>query len=143
MKSMDKNSIKIKLKEAIAMYIVLAEAKRYKTNGKGKSKFRKADNKPKSQPNDEKGGEKGGQDGQRRNDKKDYADVQRAFKRLGGPSMVDIMVMIGIPDDKTGTNRSLFRKKVLQKKNKDTGSYYQFDDEELDKVRAAIDSQKG
>jgi len=74
--------------------------------------------------------------------RKDYADVQRAFKRLGGPSMVDIMIMIGIPDDKVGTNRSLFRKKVLQKKNKDTGSYYQFDDEELDKVRAAIDSQK-
>ena len=136
---MDKNSIKIKLKEAIAMYVVLAEAK------KKSSKLRKLD---KRKLNKSKGGEDSEKDGehkssQNKTGKKDYADVQRAFKRLGGPSMVDIMVMIGTPDDKTGTNRSLFRKKVLQKKNKDTGSYYQFDDEELDKVRAAIDSQKG
>ena len=136
---MDKNSIKIKLKEAIAMYVVLAEAK------KKSSKLRKLD---KRKLNKSKGGEDSEKDGehkssQNKTGKKDYADVQRAFRRLGGPSMVDIMVMIGTPDDKTGTNRSLFRKKVLQKKNKDTGSYYQFDDEELDKVRAAIDSQKG
>jgi hypothetical protein len=139
MNSMDKNSIKIKLKEAIAMYVVLAEAK------KKSSKLRKLD---KRKLNKSKGGEDSEKDGehkssQNKTGKKDYADVQRAFRRLGGPSMVDIMVMIGTPDDKTGTNRSLFRKKVLQKKNKDTGSYYQFDDEELDKVRAAIDSQKG
>lgn len=134
---MDKNSIKIKLKEAIAMYVVLAEAKR-------NPKLRTSNKKFKAQQ----GGEDSEKDGEHKGSehktgKKDYADVQRAFRRLGGPSMVDIMVMTGIPDDKTGTNRSYFRKQVLQKKNKDTGSYYQFDDEQLDKVRAAIDSQSG
>lgn len=75
--------------------------------------------------------------------KKDYADVQRAFKRLGGPSMVDIMILaLGLPDDDKGVNRSLFRKKVKQVKNKDTGSIYQFDDEELTKVRTALGIKK-
>lgn len=75
--------------------------------------------------------------------KKDYADVQRAFKKLGGPSMVDIMILaLGIPDDEKGVNRSLFRKKVKQVKNKDTGSIYQFDDEELTKVRTALGIKK-
>lgn len=75
--------------------------------------------------------------------KKDYADVQRAFKRIGGPSMVDIMILaLGIPDDEKGVNRSLFRKKVKQVKNKETGSIYQFDDEELTKVRTALGIKK-
>jgi len=74
--------------------------------------------------------------------KKDYTDVRRAFEKLGGPSMVDVMILTGIPDDEKGVNRSLFRKKVKQIKNKDTGSYYQFDDEELNKVRAALDIKK-
>ena len=73
--------------------------------------------------------------------KKDYADVRRAFEKLGGPSMVDVMVLMGIPDDEKGTNRSLFRKKVKQIRNKETGSYYQFSDEELNRVRAALDIQ--
>jgi len=122
---MDKKDIKIKLQEAIGAYIMLHEAGGRLRKAKG-----------------EKSAEEKKKNAEAQNTKKDYADVQRAFKRLGGPSMVDIMVMIGISDDKVGTNRSLFRKKVLQKKNKDTGSYYQFSDEELDKVRAAIDSQK-
>lgn len=75
--------------------------------------------------------------------KKDYADVQRAFKKLGGPSMVDIMILaLNLPDDEKGVNRSLFRKKVKQVKNKETGSIYQFDDEELTKVRTAIGIKK-
>ena len=75
--------------------------------------------------------------------KKDYADVQRAFKKLGGPSMVDIMILaLGIPDDEKAVNRSLFRKKVKQIKNKETGSIYQFDDEELTKVRTALGIKK-
>lgn len=74
--------------------------------------------------------------------KKDYSDVRRAFEKIGGPSMVDVMILTGIPDDEKGVNRSLFRKKVKQIKNKDTGSYYQFDDEELNKVRAALDITK-
>lgn len=71
--------------------------------------------------------------------KKEYADVRRAFDRLGGPSMVDIMKLTGIEDDDKGVNRSLFRKKVKQIKNSDTGSYYQFDDQELARVRSALD----
>lgn len=71
--------------------------------------------------------------------KREYADVRRAFEKLGGPSMVDIMKLIGIEDDEKAVNRSLFRKKVKQIKNPDTGSYYQFDEDELAKVRAAID----
>lgn len=71
--------------------------------------------------------------------KREYADVKRAFEKLGGPSMVDIMKLVGIEDDDKGVNRSLFRKKVKQIRNKDTGSYYQFDEKELAAVRAAID----
>ena len=74
--------------------------------------------------------------------KKDYTDVRRSFEKLGGPSMVDVMKLTGTPDDKKGVNRSLFRKKVKQIKNKDTGSYYQFSDEELNQVRAALDIKK-
>ena len=77
-----------------------------------------------------------------RSGRKDYSDVRRAFEKIGGPSMVDVMILTGIPDDEKGVNRSLFRKKVKQIKNKDTGSYYQFDDEELNKVRAALDIAK-
>lgn len=125
---MDKKAIKIKLQEAIGAYISLQEF--HEKDNNLKQTRHKGSDEDKERHNQQKAG------------KKDYADVQRAFKRLGGPSMVDIMVMIGTPDDEVGTNRSLFRKKILQKKNKDTGSIYQFDDEELDKVRAAIDSQK-
>lgn len=74
--------------------------------------------------------------------KKDYTDVRRAFEKLGGPSMVDVMILTGIPDDEKGVNRSLFRKKVKQIKNKDTGSFYQFDGEELNQVRAALNIKK-
>ena len=71
--------------------------------------------------------------------KKTYSDVKNAFKKLGSPSMVDVMKITGTPDDEAGTNRSLFRKKVVQAKNKDNGSYYQFDDKELDAVRTALE----
>lgn len=75
--------------------------------------------------------------------KKDYSDVQREINKIGGPSMVDVMKLaLKIPDDESGTNRSLFRKKVEQIRNPDTGSYYQFDDEELAKVRAALTNRK-
>jgi hypothetical protein len=73
--------------------------------------------------------------------KKDYPDVRRAIEKLGGPSMVDVMKIMGTPNDEKGVNRSLFRKKVKQIKNKETGSIYQFDDAELPQVRAALDIQ--
>ena len=110
---MDKIEIRLKLKEALE----------FLTEEKEKSE------KPKGKEN--KQSEKSG--------KKSYSDVQRAFKKLGGPSMVDIMKLTGTEDDSKGVNRSLFGKKVHQDKNKDTGSYYQFDDTELDAVRTALD----
>lgn len=94
---------------------------------------RRDDDEPKKNNLNKKQGEGG---------KKDYTDVKRSFEKIGGPSMVDVMKLTGIPDDEKGVNRSLFRKKVKQIKNKDTGSYYQFSDEELNQVRAALDIQK-
>lgn len=105
---MNKNDIKLKVREAIDNLFPLVE----RIERKGGSEI---------------------------SGRKDYADVRRAFMKLGGPSMVDVMKMTGLEDDEGGTNRSLFRKKVKQIKNKETGSYYQFDDEELPKVRAALD----
>jgi hypothetical protein len=125
---MNKEEIKLKLKESISLF----EKKSKKSHS---NKSEDSDNK-----ND---GDKP-RHGEKKSSKheKEYAGVQRYFDELGSASMVDIMVMTGIEDDKTGTNRSLFRKKVKQIKNKDNGSIYQFSDEELDKVRAAIDSKK-
>jgi len=120
-------NIKMMVREALDELFNVDEVKR------GKSKKDKDDDEKmrplKKGPNKEGG-------------RKDYSDVRRAFEKLGGPSMVDVMVLTGIPDDEKGVNRSLFRKKVKQIKNKDTGSFYQFDDEELNKVRAALDIKK-
>jgi hypothetical protein len=117
---MNKNDIRIRLKEELEELFILSESE------KDEEKEDKEDNNKK---NPDKG-------------KKDYSDVRRAFEKLGGPSMVDVMKLTGIPDDEKGVNRSLFRKKVKQIKNKDTGSIYQFDNEELNGVRAALDIKK-
>lgn len=116
---MEKSQIKLLLKESLDKFFSMDE---------GDDK--KDTNKPnKNSTNQGEGG------------KRDYADVRRAFEKLGGPSMVDAMKLMGISDDEKGTNRSLFRKKVKQIKNNETGSYYQFSDEELNQVRAALDIQ--
>jgi hypothetical protein len=121
---MNNDYIKIRLKEALDELFDIDEAKRGKTpSDKDKDEKLKG---LKKGPNKERG-------------RKDYSDVRRAFEKLGGPSMVDVMKLTGTPDDEKGVNRSLFRKKVKQIKNKDTGSYYQFDNVELNKVRAALD----
>lgn len=124
---MNKNDIRIRLKEELNELFTILEAKRGKTPAE-KKKDEKLKGLKKG-PNKEAG-------------RKDYSDVRRAFEKLGGPSMVDVMKLTGIPDDEKGVNRSLFRKKVKQIKNKDTGSFYQFDDEELNRVRAALDIKK-
>jgi hypothetical protein len=124
---MNKSEIKIRLKEALDELFTINEAKKVKSQ--------------KDQDSDEKDKE-AGETGEKKSGKKDYTDVRRAFEKLGGPSMVDVMKLTGIKDDEKGVNRSLFRKKVKQIKNKDTGSYYQFDDEELNQVRAALDIKK-
>lgn len=119
---MNKGDIRIKLKEALDELFSISETEKDNDD----------DSERKNKNNDRPG--EGG--------KKDYTDVRRAFEKLGGPSMVDVMKLTGIKDDEKGVNRSLFRKKVKQIKNKDTGSYYQFDDEELNQVRAALDIKK-
>jgi hypothetical protein len=126
---MEKNVIKIKLREALDELFSVTEVghKDFERNP------RRDDDEPKKNNLNKKQGEGG---------KKDYTDVKRSFEKIGGPSMVDVMKLTGIPDDEKGVNRSLFRKKVKQIKNKDTGSYYQFSDEELNQVRAALDIQK-
>ena len=117
---MDKLDIKLKLRETLDELFSVDE-------GKYKRKKKKKDSDKKDSDKKERSG------------KRDYSDVRRAFEKLGGPSMVDVMILTGTPDDEKGVNRSLFRKKVKQIKNKDTGSYYQFDNVELNKVRAALD----
>ncbi len=126
---MKRNDIKLKLREALDELFGVAEA--------GHMDFKRNpardDDDPKPNNLNKKQGEGG---------RKDYTDVRRSFEKIGGPSMVDVMKLTGTPDDEKGVNRSLFRKKVKQIKNKDTGSYYQFSDEELNQVRAALDIQK-
>jgi hypothetical protein len=121
---MERNDIKTKLREGIERFINVKET--------SKSPEGQSDNSPEGK-HDVKQEPQG---------KKDYADVRRAFEKLGGPSMVDVMKLTGTEDDEKGVNRSLFRKKVKQIKNPDTGSFYQFDDKELASVRAALDIEK-
>ena len=120
-------NIKMMVREALDELFNVDEVKR------GKSEKDKDDDK-KMRPLKKGAHKEGG--------RRDYSDVRRAFEKLGGPSMVDVMILTGVPDDEKGVNRSLFRKKVKQIKNKDTGSFYQFDDEELNQVRAALDIKK-
>jgi hypothetical protein len=124
---MNKIGIKIRLHKAINEMFPIGEAN-------NDSQDRKNGNERNNQDDLNKHQGEGG--------KKDYSDVKHSFEKLGGPSMVDVMQLTGIPDDEKGVNRSLFRKKVKQIKNKDTGSYYQFDDEELNQVRSALDIKK-
>jgi len=123
---MNKKDIKIMLRESIDKFIKMNEAKGKSTKGNKKDDGDDDDDKSK----------------QNTGGKKDYSDVKRSFEKLGGPSMVDVMQLTGISDDEKGVNRSLFRKKVKQIKNKDTGSYYQFSDEELNQVRSALNIEK-
>ena len=68
--------------------------------------------------------------------KKDYSDLKSAMERPLAPTEVGLYTaMYGKkPDD---TDRSLFNKKLHQKKNEE-GAYYQFDDEELDRARTSL-----
>lgn len=72
--------------------------------------------------------------------KKDYTDIQNALdtdKNPTAPSQVGIMKSMGISDDEKGVNRSLFGKKLHQEKN-DEGGLYQFNDDELAKIRGIL-----
>jgi hypothetical protein len=75
--------------------------------------------------------------------KKDYSDIRNALNRdknPTAPTQVGVMKAIGLDDDEKGVNRSLFGKKLHQEKN-DDGGLYQFDDDELAKIRAVIDTR--
>lgn len=135
-KDMEKTQIKAKLKESLVEFFSMDETKKKSKKYVEKKKIDKRNAKDNDIRHDNDNSRNQSEGG-----KKDYADVRRAFEKLGGPSMVDVMKLMGISDDDKGTNRSLFRKKVKQIKNKDTGSYYQFSDEELNRVRAALDIQ--
>lgn len=123
---MDKNEIKIKLRESIDSYI--EEAKKKKKKKKKGSK--KEDEKSKEKKDSEERNEK--------NVRKDYSDIPNYFKKDLHIPMSRIMTKaLGIEDDEGGINRSLFRKKVYQEKN-DEGGLYQFDDDEIDRIRAVV-----
>jgi len=74
-----------------------------------------------------------------RNTKKDYADIRHALDKELAPSQVGLMKSaLGWEDDKDGTNRSLFGKMLHQETN-DEGSLYQFNDEQIARIRTALD----
>lgn len=81
------------------------------------------------------------EDEKKKNIKKDYADIQHAMDNTGNPTApTQVGVMkdaLGWEDDEAGTNRSLFGKMLHQELN-DEGSVYQFDDQQLAKVRASL-----
>jgi hypothetical protein len=134
---MDKSQIKIKLRESIVDILKsnkpVEEQQIDEKHHDATKSNRDNDHDISNLNNQKKGGDTG---------KKDYSDVKREFEKLGGPSMVDVMKLIGIKDDEKAVNRSLFRKKVKQIKNPDTGSIYQFDEKELSQVRSALDIKK-
>lgn len=136
---MEKSQIRAMLKESLDEFFSMEESKKQKKRSKKYLQRKKRDKRKRNDDDTKHDNDNSRNQGE--GGKKDYADVRRAFEKLGGPSMVDVMKLMGIPDDEKGTNRSLFRKKVKQIKNKDTGSYYQFSDEELNRVRAALDVQ--
>ena len=81
-------------------------------------------------------------DEESRSTKMDYNDVQNYFEKDLAFSQVAVMKKaLGWEDDKVGANRSLFGKMLHQDKN-DEGGLYQFDDDQLDRVRTAIKNKQ-
>tara|TARA_R110002050_G_scaffold131289_2_gene253074 strand:+ start:10273 stop:10638 length:366 start_codon:yes stop_codon:yes gene_type:complete len=75
-----------------------------------------------------------------KNSLRDYSDVKNSLdkdKNPTAPSHVGIMKSMGIENDEGGIARSLFGKKLRQEKNSE-GGVYQFDDDDLAKIRAII-----
>jgi hypothetical protein len=78
----------------------------------------------------------------KRGTKKDYNDIQNYFKKDLSFSQVDVMKKaLDWEDDESGVNRSLFGKMLHQDRN-DEGGLYQFDDDQLDRVRTAIKNKQ-
>jgi hypothetical protein len=126
---MEKNIIKTKLRESLF--------DRIREAGKNSEE--------KSQPKKEKQSNKSDtekKDDENRNTKMDYNDVQNYFEKDLAFSQVAVMKKaLGWEDDKVGANRSLFGKMLHQDKN-DEGGLYQFNDDQLDRVRTAIKNKQ-
>lgn len=125
---MKKDFIKTKLRETL--FDKIREAGK-NTDSSGEKK-EKESNKTDTEKNDE----------ENRSTKMDYNDVQNYFEKDLAFSQVAVMKKaLGWEDDKVGANRSLFGKMLHQDKN-DEGGLYQFDDDQLDRVRTAIKNKQ-
>jgi hypothetical protein len=130
---MEKNFIKTKLRESLFDKIREAGKNTEEpTETKGQSKKDKDSNKSEAKNKDE----------EKRNTKMDYNDIQNYFKKDLAFSQVAVMKKaLGWEDDEVGANRSLFGKMLHQDKN-DEGGLYQFDADQLDRVRTAIKNKQ-
>jgi len=126
---MEKNIIKFKLRESL--FDRIREAGK-NSEEKSQPKKEKTSNKSDTEKNDE----------ESRSTKMDYNDVQNYFEKDLAFSQVAVMKKaLGWEDDKVGANRSLFGKMLHQDKNEE-GGLYQFDDDQLDRVRTAIKNKQ-
>jgi len=126
---MEKNIIKTKLRESL--FDRIREAGK-NSEEKSQPKKEKTSNKSDTEKNDE----------ESRSTKMDYNDVQNYFEKDLAFSQVAVMKKaLGWEDDKVGANRSLFGKMLHQDKNEE-GGLYQFDDDQLDRVRTAIKNKQ-
>ncbi len=130
---MEKKIIKIKLRESL--FDKIREA------GKNSEEPTKTNTYPKKDKDSNKSDVKN-KDEEKRNTKMDYNDIQNYFKKDLAFSQVAVMKKaLGWEDDETGANRSLFGKMLHQDKN-DEGGLYQFDADQLDRVRTAIKNKQ-
>ena len=125
---MERNIIKNKLRETLFDRIRESGENSEEPKPKKDKDFNKSDAKNK--------------DEESRNTKMDYNDVQNYFDKDLSFSQVAVMKKaLGWEDDKVGVNRSLFGKMLHQDKN-DEGGLYQFDTDQLDRVRTAIKNKQ-
>lgn len=125
---MKKDFIKTKLRETL--FDKIREAG--KSTEKSSTKKDKDSNKSDAKNKDE----------ESRSTKMDYNDVQNYFDKDLAFSQVAVMKKaLGWEDDKVGANRSLFGKMLHQDRN-DEGGLYQFDADQLDRVRTAIKNKQ-
>jgi len=129
---MEKNIIKTKLRESLFDRIREAGQNTEEETKNSQPRKDKDSTKSDAKNNDEEG----------RSTKMDYNDVQNYFNKDLAFSQVAVMKKaLGWDDDKVGANRSLFGKMLHQDKN-DEGGLYQFDADQLDRVRTAIKNKQ-
>ena len=130
---MNKDFIKTKLRENL--FDKIREA------GKNTEEEETKNSRPKKDKDSNKSDAKN-KDEESRSTKMDYNDVQNYFDKDLAFSQVAVMKKaLGWEDDKVGANRSLFGKMLHQDKN-DEGGLYQFDADQLDRVRTAIKNKQ-